>query len=163
MAAKSFATLPDTDGTIAVIAPELGGWMLRYARKTQKHGLVDALHFSQAVVDRYPREMYAGIPILFPLVSKNRVGDKDHHYEWNGKVFEMPQHGFARRSKWSVKEQTPTSITMELTDNETTRANYPFSFRFCLTYRLNQDVCTGNRSSKTARTRRCRSAPGFIL
>ena len=138
MAAKSFATLTDTDGTIAIIAPELGGWMLRYARKTQKHGLVDALHFSQAAVDRYPREMYAGIPILFPLVSKNRVGDKDHHYEWNGKVFEMPQHGFARRSKWSVKEQTPTSITLELTDNETTRANYPFSFRFCLTYRLNQ-------------------------
>ena len=76
MAAKSFATLTDTDGTIAVIAPELGGWMLRYARKTQKHGLVDALHFSQAVVDRYPREMYAGIPILFPLVSKNRGSAK---------------------------------------------------------------------------------------
>ena len=138
MPGKNFITLTDTDGTTAVVAPELGGWLLRYARKTPKHGLVEALHFSQAVVDRYPREMYAGIPVLFPLVSKNYAGDQEHHYEWNGQTLEMPQHGFARRSKWPVIAQTATSLTMELTDSETTRANYPFSFRFCLTYRLAQ-------------------------
>ncbi|PYM12081.1 MAG: hypothetical protein DME18_12350, partial [Verrucomicrobia bacterium] len=136
MPEKTFVTLAETDGTTAIVAPELGGWLLRYARRTPKHGWVEALHFSQAVVDRYPREMYAGAPVLFPLVSNNRVGDKEHHYEWNGNVFEMPQHGFARRSKWSILEQTATSITMELTDNEATRASYPFAFRFCLTYRL---------------------------
>src|SRR5207249_1994389 len=136
MPEKDLATLVDSEGTTAVVAPELGAWLLRYARRTERHGLVEALHFSQAVVDRYPREMYAGAPVLFPLVSNNRVGDKEHHYEWNGNVFEMPQHGFARRSKWSILEQTATSITMELTDNEATRASYPFAFRFCLTYRL---------------------------
>ena len=97
MPEKNLVTLTDADGTTVTVAPELGGWLLRYARPIPEHGLVDALHYSQAVVDRYPREMYAGIPVLFPLVSNNRVGDKDHHYEWNGKVFEMPQHGFARR------------------------------------------------------------------
>ena len=98
MADKNLVVLTDPDGTTAVIAPELGGWLLRYARQTPKHGLVEALQFSQAVVDRYPREMYAGIPVLFPLVSNNRVGDQEHHYQWNGNVFEMPQHGFARRT-----------------------------------------------------------------
>src|SRR5881296_2737753 len=73
MPVKSLVTLTDPDGTTAVVAPELGGWLLRYARRTARHGLVDALQFSQAVVDRYPREMYAGNPILFPLVSNNRV------------------------------------------------------------------------------------------
>jgi len=136
MPEKNFITLTDSDGATAVIAPELGGWLLRYARKTPKHGPVEALHFSQAIVDRYPREMHAGIPVLFPLVSNNRVGDKEHHYEWNGRVFEMPQHGFARRSKWSIREQSASSITMELTDSDATRASYPFAFRFCLTYRL---------------------------
>ena len=43
MPEKTFVTLTDTDGTTAVLAPELGGWLLRYARKTSKHGLVDAL------------------------------------------------------------------------------------------------------------------------
>jgi galactose mutarotase-like enzyme len=138
MPEKNFVTLTDADGTTAVIAPELGGWLLRYARPTPKHGLVEALHFSQAVVDRYPREMYAGIPVLFPLVGNNRVGEKEHHYEWNGQVFEIPQHGFARRLKWSIREESASSLTMELTDSDATRASYPFAFRFCLTYRLGQ-------------------------
>ena len=39
-----FIELKDATGALAVIAPELGGWLLRYARPTAKHGLVDALH-----------------------------------------------------------------------------------------------------------------------
>lgn len=136
MPERNLVTLHDTDGTIAAVAPGLGGWLLRYARPMPEHGLVDALHWSQAVIDRFPKEMYAGIPVLFPLAGKNRVGDQDYCYEWNGQRFEMPQHGFARRSRWAVVEQTETSVTMELTDTDGIRANYPFSFRQRLDYRL---------------------------
>src|SRR5258708_38506947 len=87
MPGKNFVSLQDADGTIALVAPELGGWLLRYARPMRNHGLVDALHFSQAVVDRFPREMYAGSPILFPLVSNNHVGDNEHHYLWNDHLY----------------------------------------------------------------------------
>jgi galactose mutarotase-like enzyme len=131
-----FITLTAGDGSTALVAPQLGGWLLRYARPLPGHGLVEALHCTQAVIDRYPREMYAGNPILFPLVSFNRAGGKEHHYEWNGKLYEMSQHGFARRSNWTVIDQSATSVAMELTDNETTRANYPFAFRHRITYRL---------------------------
>jgi galactose mutarotase-like enzyme len=153
MPERNFVTLTDADGATAVAAPDLGGWLLRYSRTTPAHGPVEVLHFAQAVVDRYPREMHAGIPVLFPLVSNNRVGDKEHHFEWNGSCHPMPQHGFARRSKWQVQEQTAASVTMELTDNEATRADYPFAFRFCLTYRLNQgrlhwEQVVENRSSE---------------
>ena len=136
MPERTFITLTDSTGALAVLAPELGGWLLRYARPVEPHGLVEALHFSQAIVDRYPREMYAGNPILFPLVGLNRVGDREHCYEWNGRVFELPQHGFGRRSKWTVIAQAADSVTMELTDTEATRAVYPFAFRHCVTYRL---------------------------
>jgi galactose mutarotase-like enzyme len=135
--------MPDTklitlsaDGATAVLAPELGGWLLRYARPTTRHGIVEALHFEQAVVDRYPREMYAGNPLLFPLVSNNRVGDREHHYEWAGREFELPQHGFARRSKWAVTERTAAGVTMELRDSEATRSHYPFQFQHRVKYRL---------------------------
>src|SRR5437868_263268 len=121
MPEKKFITIADGNGATAIIAPELGGWLLRYSRQTPKHGIVEALHCTQAVIDRYPREMYSGNPILFPLVSNNRVGDQEHHYEWNGRVHEMPQHGFGRKSKWTVIEQAPDAVTMELTDNESTR------------------------------------------
>ena len=134
---NSRVTLTDADGSTVAIAPQLGGWLLRYARPMPGHGLVEALHCTQAVIDRYPREMYAGNPILFPLVSKNQAGGKEHHYEWNGQLFEMPQHGFARRSKWTVVEQSATALTMELTDNDATRLHYPFPFRQRLKYHLN--------------------------
>jgi galactose mutarotase-like enzyme len=138
MSERRIVTLSEADGTLAVIAPELGGWLLRYARPVGRHSVVEALHFSQAVVDRYPREMWAGNPLLFPLVGSNRVGEQDHCYEWNGQRFEMPQYGFARRMKWSVVSQTSASLTMELADNETTRASFPFAFRQRLTYSLSQ-------------------------
>ena len=154
MPERNLVTLTDTDGTTAVVAPELGGWLLRYARPTARHGLVQALHCSQTVIDRYPRGIYAGNPILFPLVSSNRVGEQEHHYAWNERVFEMPQHGFARRVKWNVIEQTATSVTMELTDSEATRANYPFAFRQRLKYYLTQgrlgwEQVIENRSTET--------------
>ncbi len=154
MPERKLVTLTEPDGTTAVIAPELGGWLLRYARPTVRHGLVEALHYTQTAIDRYPKGIYAGNPILFPLVSSNRFGEQEHHYEWNGQVFEMAQHGFARRSKWSVIEQTATSVTMELTDSEATRANYPFAFRQRLKYYLTQgrlgwEQVIENRSPET--------------
>lgn len=127
--------LNSPDGALAVIAPELGGWLLRYARPT-KHGLVDALHFSQAVVDRYPKEMWAGNPLLFPMVSFNHLPGKEHHYAWGGREFPLGQHGFSRRSAWSVVARTDAALTMELADSDATRAVYPFTFRHRVTYRL---------------------------
>ena len=135
---RNFVTLTDADGSLAVIAPRLGAWLLRYARPIAPHGLVEAIHCSQPVIDRYPREMYAGNPILFPLVSFNRVGDQEHHYEWNGQIHEMPQHGFARRSPWDIVDCSATSLSMELADSDATRSNYPFAFRHRVTYRLAQ-------------------------
>jgi galactose mutarotase-like enzyme len=133
--AAKILQLNSRDGALAVIAPELGGWLLRYARPT-RHGLVDALHFSQAVVDRYPREMWAGNPLLFPMVSFNHLPGREHHYAWGGREFPLPQHGFARRSAWRVAAHGESALTMELVDDEATRAVYPFAFRHRVTYRL---------------------------
>src|SRR5207244_13201487 len=99
---------------------------------------VPRLTSPQGLGNRHLAETYAGTPVLSPLRSKNRVDDQAHHYEWNGKILEMPQHGFARRSKWSSREQDAASVRLELTDTEATRVNYPFAFRLCLTYRLSQ-------------------------
>lgn len=136
MVNPSFVNLTDATGAQAVVAPHLGGWLLRYARPMPGHGLVEALHFDQAVVDRYPKEMWAGNPLLFPLVSHNRVGTSTNTYAWAGREFAMPQHGFARRVPWNVVEQSQDAVKMEITDTLGTRANYPFQFRHRFTYRL---------------------------
>ena len=128
--------LNSADNTQALIAPDLGGWLLRYARHFEDRGWEEALYCSQEVVDRYPVEMYAGNPLLFPLVSWNMVGERKHFYQWEGRTWEMPQHGFARRLPWQVTHRTPESVTLELKDDEGTRKNYPFSFFHQITYGL---------------------------
>src|SRR5688572_3468666 len=131
-------TLRDGSGAKALIAPELGAWLLRYSRHLQELGYVDALYFAQEVVDRYPNQMYAGNPLLFPQVSFSHLPGKEHHYRYQGKVYPLPQHGFARRSKWKVIGVSESRVTMELTDSEETRAAYPFAFRTEVTYELRE-------------------------
>jgi galactose mutarotase-like enzyme len=131
-------TLRDSSGAKAVIAPELGAWLLRYTKHLPDLGYVEALHFSQEVVERYPNQMYAGNPLLFPQVSFSHLPGKEHHYQWKGQTFALPQHGFARRSKWKVAGVNESRVVMELSDSAETRKAYPFSFSARVTYELRE-------------------------
>ncbi len=128
--------LREADVAEFAVAPELGGWLLRYGRQIGNLGWFEAIRYDPTVIDRYPLKMYAGNPLLFPLISYNVVEGKEHFYEWQGKVYPMPQHGFARRIPWQVIDQSAVSVTMELTDTDATRAVYPFRFSHRVTYRL---------------------------
>ena len=129
-------TLRDASGAKALVAPALGAWLLRYTPHLPELGYVDALYFSQEVVDRYPNQMYAGNPLLFPQVSFSHLPGLEHHYKINGQTLALPQHGFARRSRWKVVGVNESRVAMELTDTEETRRAYPFSFRTELSYEL---------------------------
>lgn len=128
--------LRDGDRARAVVYPELGGWLTRYARNLPGHGWVDALHQDTAAIARYPDRMWAGNPVLFPHVSFNVAHGREGQYELNGQLFQSPQHGFARRVPWRTVRREEDSLTMEVTDSEATRPSYPFAFRQELTYRL---------------------------
>ena len=74
-------------------------------------------------------------PTLFPVIGflKN---NKTH---FNGVEYEIPKHGYARKTEFELCEQSETSITLRMTDNETTRKGYPFRFCFEITHRLTED------------------------
>ena len=71
-------------------------------------------------------------PLLFPVVGGLRGATLRHR----GHTFPMPKHGFARDSTFTWGERTATTCTLELRDNGTTRAAYPFPFRLTVTYAL---------------------------
>ncbi|MBN8249216.1 MAG: hypothetical protein J0L84_17445 [Verrucomicrobia bacterium] len=128
--------LRDGEDALAVVHPDLGAWLTRYARQLPGRGWVDALHHDEAVVARYPDRMWAGAPVLFPHVSYNVAEGHEGRYVLNGTSYESPQHGFARRVPWTVVDRSAASVTLELRDSERTRPSYPFAFRHRLTYRL---------------------------
>jgi galactose mutarotase-like enzyme len=71
-------------------------------------------------------------PILFPMVGR-AAGDR---IRVGGAFYPLPQHGFARRSMFSVVECEPARAVLRLVADEATRVAYPFAFRLDLAYAL---------------------------
>ncbi len=79
-----------------------------------------------------PRIWPRHAPVLFPIVGKVPEGK----YTFGDKIYNLPQHGFARDQKFTLIERTDTTLAFELTDSPVTKAIYPFAFRLVLKYIL---------------------------
>ena len=71
-------------------------------------------------------------PVLFPIVGKapdGRIAVGTHEAE-------MAQHGFARRSMFTLEAHAADMCRHVLEDTPETRAAYPFAFRLTVTHRV---------------------------
>jgi galactose mutarotase-like enzyme len=69
-------------------------------------------------------------PVLFPIVGRLRDDTLLH----NGQRYRMTQHGFARDRRFDWVERSATGCRLVLSDDSETRAMYPFSFRFEISF-----------------------------
>jgi len=77
-------------------------------------------------------------PLLFPIVGKV----PDDHLLVDGRKYEMPQHGFARRMDFTLLQADAASCTFELRANPETLQCYPFSFTLRVAYRVSERMLT---------------------
>ena len=79
-------------------------------------------------------------PVLFPIVGSL----KDDTYYYKDKPYKLPRHGFARDMEFTSKQINKQEAVFTLTDNEQTRAVYPFTFSLQLRYQLqdNRLLCS---------------------
>lgn len=75
-------------------------------------------------------------PVLFPIVG----GLKDNAFQYEGKTYHLPRHGFARDKTFTVEQQTTKTATFLLTSDEQTLENYPFPFELRLHYALKDNT-----------------------
>lgn len=73
-------------------------------------------------------------PILFPIVGKLPGGTA----RAKGGVCTMPQHGFGRRSTFSVAESGEDFVVFSLQENEETLAQYPYPFHLLVRHQLSE-------------------------
>lgn len=71
-------------------------------------------------------------PLLFPIVGA-LADDSLRH---GGQTYRMPKHGFARRSAFSLIEQSANRAVFRLQDNAETRSCYPFAFALDMAFTL---------------------------
>ena len=70
-------------------------------------------------------------PVLFPMVGALRKG----RTIIDGRIYEMPQHGVARRREFSLLSHTETEAVFSLRADELTKEQYPFDFELQIVYR----------------------------
>ena len=71
-------------------------------------------------------------PILFPIVGRL----KDDSYNYDGKSYQLPRHGFARNMEFSFDKRSEHQVIFELNETEETKQNYPFDFKLLMAYTL---------------------------
>jgi len=79
-----------------------------------------------------------GIPVLFPIAGK-LPGDT---YSVDGQSYSMPQHGFARRLPWTVRQAEEARLVLGLTSSEETLRQFPWRFDAQLTFLLSGTTLT---------------------
>jgi galactose mutarotase-like enzyme len=102
--------------TQAKIAPKRGGLVTSLSSDN-----TEILYLDRETFDDITKNVRGGIPLLFPNAGPLK-----------GILYNLPQHGFARRMPWNVIGQNPNSITLQLLPNEETGENYPFDFELKL-------------------------------
>jgi galactose mutarotase-like enzyme len=82
-------------------------------------------------------EIWKGVaPNLFPIIGAL----KNDTYIYDNQKFNMPKHGFVRKSKdIELFAQTKDSLTFKLITNEALFKIYPFKFEFFITYKLSNN------------------------
>jgi galactose mutarotase-like enzyme len=71
-------------------------------------------------------------PLLFPIVGRLR----NDQARIDGHIYSMKQHGFARTLAFEIVDAAPEFCRFRLNASDATREQFPFDFRFDMTYRL---------------------------
>lgn len=77
-------------------------------------------------------------PVLFPTVGAL----KNEQYIFEGKTYELPRHGFARRRVFEIKNSSETEVIFELKSDEESLKIYPFEFILEIKYTLIENKLT---------------------
>lgn len=79
-----------------------------------------------------PEHWNRSAPWLFPVVGASAGGE----VQVDGRRYPMAQHGFARDLPFTVVGQSENSVSLSLSDDEATRAHFPFPFRLTIEARI---------------------------
>lgn len=123
--------LTDEDAKSQIeVVPEKGGIITRWRIDNREILYLDEERYTDPT-----KTVRGGVPILFPICG-NLPEDT---FNYQGKSYELVQHGFGRRLPWKVVQTDSNncaSMTIALESDRDTLAVYPFEFAVTYTYEL---------------------------
>ena len=95
--------------------------------------LISLLHLNKERLWQNENGSWAGhAPLLFPACGHFNVVHK-------GKAYDLPAHGYAKKSTFSVTEKGKDFIRLRLEKTDWIKSVYPFDLDFSVLYRLSGD------------------------
>lgn len=119
-----------TTGSSVTLCPARGGIVTSHVVRGRELLYLDKHTFLDPNAN-----IRGGIPVLFPISGQLQNGE----YVWNGRTYQMRNHGVARTEPWEVLrtgDAGTASVTLGLTSSPATLASYPFAFELEFTYLL---------------------------
>lgn len=102
-------------------------------------------------------------PVLFPIVGKVKEG----YYNYEGKSFELPQHGFLRNQIFGLKSKTKDSLVFIFESSDQEFKVYPFKHTVTIEYKLEgpavKVLWTVNNLEQKSMHYSMGAHPGFLL
>lgn len=88
-------------------------------------------------------DLPGGWPFLFPVCARLQRDQQPGAYLYDGKIYQLPIHGFSWQQAWQVEHSQQDRLIMSLTENAQTLAMYPFRFKVTLDYLVepNKLIC----------------------
>jgi galactose mutarotase-like enzyme len=92
----------------------------------------EVLYLDEATVADLAKNVRGGIPVLFP----NPGPLPRDTYPADRETYTLPQHGFARRLPWKVRQAEDSLLVVGLSSSDETQRHFPWRFDAQLTFSL---------------------------
>ena len=128
-------------GTQASFVPEKGGVgssIIMPFGNNKRELLFQHTHFWERNNPHIP----GGWPFLFPVCARLERNNVAGDYLYDGKLYNLPIHGFAPYLPWEASSHTNDTLTMKLCATPQTLAMYPFDFCVELIYKVANKMLT---------------------
>lgn len=116
------------------VCPERGGIITEYHVDGQ-----DVFYLNKESLYDRGQNIRGGNPVLFPMAGQLTNGS----YEWEGNVYNLPNHGLVRQAPWDVItvvcDDDYASITLQCMSNAGTLESFPFPYKIVITYTLTKE------------------------
>lgn len=114
---------------------ERGGRLMHWNVRMSDNSYRDVIYWPEAANATTLAEVQGGNPILFPFAGRSLQGGRPGFWKApDGKVYPMPQNGFARGAKFKCLEVDPNGFTAQLEPDASMQECYPFNYRFKVQY-----------------------------
>jgi len=130
---ETYVLSSESEQTYFEVVPQRGAIVSKFLYQGQ-----DVFYLDEETLADTSKNIRGGNPVLFPISSYL----ENETYTYEGKQYQLKQHGFARNLPAEVIDVSANdqaaSITLEIVQNEESLGRYPFQFKLQLTYTLSE-------------------------